>query len=272
MRKTPIVTVWQHRPVVRRRSDRPGDLHPRLVVARLSAVENLGGATHDWFASTSGYNAALADKIDGFNFIPFLPPASAGGVRMEEHRRIPIKPDGWAISYHQRAPDRNHQVFRLLVHRGRPAIWPTSASKARPGTWSTASRSTSREVLNSDQAGEQPDVPGGRADPARLLRRTTATNGSGPAQAAREGIELYDANDLLVDQFLGVAFNAGRAGKSTTGTGRRCGPTCWSVSRPGSSAPATSRRTGTTTSRRSNEMGYDQVIEVMNSAYARQYG
>ncbi len=26
-------------------------------------------------------------------------------------------------------------------------------------------------------------------------------------QAAREGIELYDSEDLLVDQFLGVAFN-----------------------------------------------------------------
>ncbi|MEP1929857.1 MAG: sugar ABC transporter permease, partial [Roseibium sp.] len=32
--------------------------------------ENLGGLTHDWFASTSGYNGKLADKIDGFNFIP----------------------------------------------------------------------------------------------------------------------------------------------------------------------------------------------------------
>ena len=61
--------------------------------------EDLGGATHDWFASTSGYNAALADEIDGFNFIPFLPPASEGGIQMEEHRRIPVKPDGWAISY-----------------------------------------------------------------------------------------------------------------------------------------------------------------------------
>jgi len=33
-----------------------------------------------------------------------LPPASISGVRMEEHRRIPIKPDGWAISYSNENP------------------------------------------------------------------------------------------------------------------------------------------------------------------------
>lgn len=73
--------------------------------------ENLGGMTHDWFASTSGYNTALADKVDGFNFVPFLPPESAGGVRMEEHRRIPIKPDGWAISHTNKNPVETIKYF-----------------------------------------------------------------------------------------------------------------------------------------------------------------
>jgi len=58
--------------------------------------ENLGGSTHDWFASTSGYNR-LSSEIDGFEFKAMAPPASVSGARIEEHRRIPIKPDGWAI-------------------------------------------------------------------------------------------------------------------------------------------------------------------------------
>ena len=38
--------------------------------------EDLGGSTHDWFASTAGYNDKLQSKIDGFTFKAFAPPAS----------------------------------------------------------------------------------------------------------------------------------------------------------------------------------------------------
>ena len=50
--------------------------------------ENLGGMTHDWFASTSSYNVSLKDKVDGFTFKAFPPPASITGVRMEERRPV----------------------------------------------------------------------------------------------------------------------------------------------------------------------------------------
>ncbi|MEO1314062.1 MAG: sugar ABC transporter permease, partial [Pseudomonadota bacterium] len=43
--------------------------------------ENMGGMTHDWFASTSGYNSSLAEKVEGFEFKAFAPPASISGVR-----------------------------------------------------------------------------------------------------------------------------------------------------------------------------------------------
>ena len=105
--------------------------------------ENLGGATHDWFASTSGYNAALADKIEGFNFIPFLPPASAR--RCADGRTSPHPDQAGRLGdqLYQQAPGRDDQVLRLLVHARGAATLRTSASRARPGTWSTASRSTS---------------------------------------------------------------------------------------------------------------------------------
>jgi putative aldouronate transport system substrate-binding protein len=74
-------------------------------------AQNLGGFTHDWFASTSGYNAALEEEVPGFNFVPILPPASVSGKRIEEHRRIPIKPDGWAISFTNEHPVETIKYF-----------------------------------------------------------------------------------------------------------------------------------------------------------------
>ncbi|MHA3979844.1 extracellular solute-binding protein [Halovulum sp. GXIMD14794] len=166
--------------------------------------ENLGGSTHDWFASTSGYNAALADKIEGFEFVPFLPPASAGGKRIEEHRRIPIKPDGWAISYSNENPVETIKYFDF---------WFTEEGK---------------RLANFGVEGEQYDMVDGKP-----IFKDHILNGDRPvnsqlyevgaqiyrgypqdyfyeiqwtSEAAQAGIDLYDQHDLLLDQFLGVAF------------------------------------------------------------------
>jgi len=85
--------------------------------------ENLGGSTHDWFASTSGYNRLSAD-IEGFEFKAMVPPASISQLQAR----------GYFQDYHYEIQ------------------------------WSN--------------------------------------------EFALEGIALYDEGDYLVDQFLGVAFNA----------------------------------------------------------------
>ncbi len=62
--------------------------------------DNLGGLTHDWFASTAGYNSKLKDKVTGLSFLPIAPPASQQGVIKEWTARTPY-PDanvGWGIS------------------------------------------------------------------------------------------------------------------------------------------------------------------------------
>ena len=131
--------------------------------------ENLGGMTHDWFASTSGYNDALEDKVEGFNFIPFLPPASTSGVRMEEHRRIPIKPDGWAISYQADDP-----VIETIKYFD---FWFTEEGRLLSNfgvegkTWDMVDGEPIYKPRSAEQRqpGQQPDVPGRRADPARLF-------------------------------------------------------------------------------------------------------
>lgn len=59
---------------------------------------NTGGATHDWFGSTAGYNDKLVDQVPGFNLQPIAPPMNTKGQIVEEFVRTPNKPDGWAIA------------------------------------------------------------------------------------------------------------------------------------------------------------------------------
>lgn len=62
--------------------------------------DNLGGLTHDWFASTAGYNSKLKDKVAGLSFLPIAPPASEKGVIKEWTSRTPYPESnlGWGIS------------------------------------------------------------------------------------------------------------------------------------------------------------------------------
>ncbi|MGY3437539.1 MULTISPECIES: extracellular solute-binding protein [unclassified Marinovum] len=230
--------------------------------------ENLGGMTHDWFASTSGYNAALADKVEGFNFIPFLPPKSVSGVRMEEHRRIPIKPDGWAISFSNKHPIETIKYFDFWFSEQGSLL----ANFGVEGeTWDMVDGEPvfKDEVLNSDQAvnaqlwavGAQ--IKKGYPQDYRYEWQWTA-------DAARKGIELYDSEDLLVDQFLGVAFN-----EEEQSVYDKFWPSIKTYMLERQQAWVLG--TGDITEEWDdyiatlNKMGLEKVLEVMNSAYERQY-
>ncbi|MGO4909443.1 sugar ABC transporter permease [Pseudorhodobacter sp. W20_MBD10_FR17] len=231
--------------------------------------ENLGGSTHDWFASTSGYNAALKDKVEGFNFVPFLPPASAAGVRMEEHRRIPIKPDGWAISYTNKHPIETIKYFDF---------WFTEAGRnlsnfgVEGKTWDMVNGEptfkpevlTSDSPVNSQMYLEGAQIYRGYFQDYRYEWQWTS-------EEARKGIELYDANDLLIEQFLGVAFN-----KDEQAVYDKYWPSMQTYMLERQQAWILG--TGDVKAdwddyiKTLDKMGYEQVIEVMNSAYKRQYG
>ena len=62
--------------------------------------DNTGGMTHEWLASTAGYNenAALLKAYPDFKVVAMLPPSYNGEPGFEEHRRALIRNDGWAIS------------------------------------------------------------------------------------------------------------------------------------------------------------------------------
>ncbi|WP_252737707.1 extracellular solute-binding protein [Citreicella sp. C3M06] len=231
--------------------------------------ENLGGVTHDWFASTSGYNTALAEKIPGFDFAPFLPPKSAGGVRMEEHRRTPIKPDGWAISYSNEHPVETIKYFdfwftetgRLLSNFG-----------VEGETWNMIDGEPvfTDAVLNSDTpVNTQMYTVGAQIYRGYWMDYRYEWQWTAPA--AREGIELYDANDLLVDQFLGVAFDKGEQAVFD-----KYWPSLLSYMLERQQAwilgSGDVKADWDDYMSTLDKMGLEKVLDAMNSAYARQYG
>jgi putative aldouronate transport system substrate-binding protein len=90
-------------------------------------------------------------------------------------------------------------------------------------------------------------------------------------EAARQGIELYDSEDLLVDQFLGVAFNQEEQAVydkywPSIRTYMLERQQAWILG-TGDVEADWAAYTETL-----DKMGLEEVLEVMNSAYDRQYG
>lgn len=230
--------------------------------------ENLGGMTHDWFASTSGYNAALQDKVDGFDFKPFLPPASVSGVRMEEHRRTPLKPDGWAISYMNEHPVETIKYFDFwFTEEGRNL----SNFGVEGETWDMVDGEPTfkAEVLNSDRPVNTQMYDVG-AQIYRGYWMDYRYEWQWTDEDAREGIKLYEANDLLVDQFLGVSFN-----EEEQSVYDKYWPSLYTYMLERQQAwilgSGDIKADWDSYIQTLDKMGYSQVIEVMNSAYQRQY-
>lgn len=231
--------------------------------------ENLGGATHDWFASTSGYNR-LSSEIDGFEFKALAPPASISGKRVAEHRRIPIKPDGWAIGATNDHPVETIKYFDF---------WFTEEGRrlANFGVEGLQYEMVNGEpkftdaVLNSDEPVN-----------AQLWAVGSQLQGRGYFQDynyevqwsnkyALEGIALYDEGDYLIDQFLGVAFNADeqRIYDRYMGSLRDYmleQQQAWVLGNGDVEADWDGYV------EQLNKKGLQDILEVMNSAYERQYG
>ena len=60
---------------------------------------NMGGMTYHFPVSTADFNVQLRDVIDGFSFVPMVPPENILGQRVSEHQRLPVQNNGWAISH-----------------------------------------------------------------------------------------------------------------------------------------------------------------------------
>ena len=166
---------------------------------------DLGGFTHDWFASTAGYNDSLNGKVDGFKLEAIIPPASISGVRMEEHRRIPVKPEGWAISSTNKHPIETIKYMDFwFSEEGRRLA--NFGIEGEQYTMVDGVATFTPEFLASDRA-----VNSQLTDIGAQVRRGFYQDYGYEIQwtnkFALAGIDLYDQGDYLIDQFLGVSFN-----------------------------------------------------------------
>ena len=167
--------------------------------------ENLGGMTHDWFASTSGYNR-LSSEIEGFAFKAFAPPASPSGRRLAEHRRIPVKPDGWAMGFSNDHPVETIKYFDFwFTEEGRNLA--NFGVEGQQYEMVDGKPTFTQEFLDGGPVNSQLYQVGGqlvaRGFPQDYNYEIQWTN-----EIALEGIALYDEGDYLIDQFLGVSMNA----------------------------------------------------------------
>jgi len=231
--------------------------------------ENLGGMTHDWFASTSGYNTSLKDKVPGFTFKAFPPPASISGARIAEHRRIPVKPDGWAIGH------TNEHLVETIKYFD---FWFTETGRTLQNfgvegeTWTmvdgkptfTEAVLTSEVPVNSQMYRVGAQVQRGYFQDYEYERQWSN-------EIALEGIALYDEGAYLIDQFLGVAMNPEE---------QKVFDKYWSSIRTYMLERQQAWILGSGDVMEDwddymetlKDMGYDEVLEVMQAAYSRQYG
>lgn len=166
--------------------------------------EDLGGSTHDWFASTSGYNR-LSETIDGFEFKAMAPPENSEGVRFEEHRRIPIKPDGWAIGGTNSDPVTTIKYFDFWFSpEGRRLV--NFGVEGEQYNVVDGEAIFTEEFLNNGPVNSQLYQIGAQLH-ARGYFQDYKYEIQWSNEFALEGIALYDEGDYLIDQFLGVAFN-----------------------------------------------------------------
>ncbi|MEM5585582.1 sugar ABC transporter permease [Roseibium sp. AS2] len=232
--------------------------------------ENLGGMTHDWFASTSGYNDSLGGKVEGFQFKAFAPPASVSGVRMEEHRRIPIKPDGWAIGYTNEHPVETIKYFDFwFTEEGRRLA--NFGVEGEQYTMVDGQPQFTEDFLTNGKPVNNQLYEVGSQLQARGYFQDYNYEKQWSNKYALEGIALYDEGDYLIDQFLGVALNAEEqkvydkywASIRTYMLERQQG---WILGN-GDVVADWDDYVATL-----NKMGLQEVLDAMNSAYTRQYG
>ncbi|MEO9526979.1 sugar ABC transporter permease [Roseibium sp.] len=232
--------------------------------------ENLGGMTHDWFASTSGYNDSLGGKVEGFQFKAFAPPASVSGVRMEEHRRIPIKPDGWAIGYTNEHPVETIKYFDFwFTEEGRRLA--NFGVEGEQYTMVDGQPQFTEDFLTNGKPVNNQLYEVGSQLQARGYFQDYNYEKQWSNKYALEGIALYDEGDYLIDQFLGVALNAEEqkvydkywASIRTYMLERQQG---WILGN-GDVVADWDDYVATL-----NKMGLQEVLDAMNSAYSRQYG
>lgn len=166
---------------------------------------DLGGVTHDWVASTAGYNNRLKSQIEGFAFLPVPPPADVNGNIWEEHGRIAVKPSGWAIGHTNRHAEETMKLFnfyfteegRRIANFGVEGL-TYDLVDGRPVFKDSVLSGEGSVVSQMWEIGAQ--IPVGFPQDYEYERQWTS-------EIALRGIEMYTQGGYVVEQFPGIAMN-----------------------------------------------------------------
>ncbi|MCT4598027.1 MAG: extracellular solute-binding protein [Vallitalea sp.] len=177
------------------------EIYTRGKTARDYALkENLGGMTHDWFGSTSSYNDKITN-IEGFNFIPFAPPANIKGEVKERSIRNKLHWSGWAISSSNKYPVETIKYFDFFfTEEGRRLI--NYGIEGDTYTMQDGKPILTDKVLKAEEGAVQ------------ALRNYGCQLATGFHQdfnyekqwmnpVAYKGVELYTKNNYFMEQFPG---------------------------------------------------------------------
>ncbi len=231
---------------------------------------NIGGMTHDWFASTSNYTDALKDSVPDINFAPMLPPKTVSGRRFEDSRRATVQPAGWSISYSNQHPIETIKYFDFwFSEKGRIlSNWGIEGETYDMVDGKPFYRKTvlhNPKPVNAQMWEIGAGVPRGYW--AAYASEEQWTN-----KMALDGIAMYEKEpDLLQPEFTGVSMNSEERAvydkywpslltymmemQQTWVLGAQDVDASWD----GYVA-------------RLDQLGYAKVNEVMQAAYDRQYG
>ncbi|MFD2117554.1 extracellular solute-binding protein [Paenibacillus yanchengensis] len=167
-------------------------------------ADDIGGLTHDFFASTGNYNEQLEGKIEGFRFDPMLPPADVNGKVKEPSKRDRSKNFGWGLAHSN--PDPVAAVKYLdfwFTEEGRRMA--NFGVEGDTYTMVDGSPVFTDKVMKSDKA------------PLDVIIETGAQSGFGFHQdyayeeqwtlpLALEGINEYKKHDVFMDKYPLLKF------------------------------------------------------------------
>ena len=129
------------------------------------------------------------------------------GKRVAEHRRIPIKPDGWAIGHTNEHPVETIKYFDFwFSEEGRRLA--NFGVEGQHYDMVDGKPIFKEEILTNGQPVNNQLYAIGSQLQARGYFQDYGYEVQWSNEYALEGIALYDEGDYLIDQFLGVAFNA----------------------------------------------------------------
>jgi len=229
---------------------------------------DLGGMTHDWFASTASYTDALKGKIEGFLFKPIVPPATVSGRRFADNRRARVQPAGWAISTTNKHPVETIRYFDFWFS-------PEGRRLSNFGLEGVTYEMVDGQPIYKKSVLESPTPVNAQlweigAQVPRGYWQTYDYEKPWTNALALAGIAEYEKGDYLIDDFLGVSLNAEEKAlydkhwpailthmtemQQTWVLGARDVEKDWD----GYQA-------------RLKSLGYDKVLAVMQNAYQRQY-